>query len=72
MQEIRELVPIDVNPEAVLTLAQAAEILGVTVQAVAAQVSRGVYDTVVIDTEARSRQGRRLLLRVEVMARALG
>jgi len=72
MQEIRELVPIDVNPEAVLTLAQAAEILGVTVQAVAAQVSRGMYDTVVIDTEARSRQGRRLLLRVEVMARALG
>lgn len=69
MQEIRELIPVDVDIEDLVTLAQAAEMLGVTIQAVAGRVSRGMYDTVIIDTEARFRQGRRLLRRVEVMER---
>lgn len=72
MQEVREYYPVDVNAEALVTLKEAAEILGVSIQAVAGRVSRGMYDTVIVDTEARSRQGRRLLLRIEVMERMLG
>ena len=71
MQEIRELVPVTVDAEDLVTLAQAARMLGVSIQSVAGGVSRGVYDTVVIDTEAPLRKGRRLLLRGEVHERVV-
>ena len=71
MQEVRELVRVEVDREDLVTLAQAARMLGVSVQAVAAGVSRAMYATVIIDTEAGLQQGRRLLRRVEVLQRVL-
>ena len=74
-REIRELVDVNVKPGDLVTLAQAAEMLKVSVQAVAGAVDGGSFETVVIDTEVperRGARGRRLLLRVEVMERALG
>ena len=57
------------QPEDVLTLAEAAKLLGVSVQAVAQALDRGALTTV-IDPDAPSRQGRRLVLRAEVEAMA--
>ncbi len=71
MQEVRELIPVTVDVEDLVTLAQAARMLGVSIQSVAGSVSRGMYDTIVIDTEAPPRKGRRLLLRGEVMERVV-
>jgi hypothetical protein len=50
-----------------IALAEAARALGVTVQAVAQSLDRGTL-TIVIDTQAPPRQGRRLVLCSEVEA----
>lgn len=74
MQEVKQLIPVDVDVEDLVTLARAAEMLEVTVQSVAGAVDGGSFDTVIIDTEVtkeRGSRGRRLLLRGEVMERML-
>jgi hypothetical protein len=57
----------DLETKDVMTIAEAARALGVTVQAVAQSLDRGAM-TIVIDTQAPPRQGRRLVLRSEVEA----
>jgi hypothetical protein len=57
----------DLETKDVMTIAEAARALGVTVQAVAQSLDRGAM-TIVIDTKAPPRQGRRLVLRSEVEA----
>ena len=74
MQEVRRLIPVTVNIEDLITLAQAADVLGVSIQAVAGAVDGGAFDTVIIDTSVpmkRGGKGRRLLLRGEVMERKI-
>jgi len=67
--QVEERVMKDVNlsPEDVLTVAEAAERLGVSVQAVSQRLNRGNLTTV-LNPRANPRQGRRLLLRSEVEA----
>jgi hypothetical protein len=55
----------DLETKDVMTIAEAARALGVSVQAVAQSLDRGAM-TIVIDTKAPPRQGRRLVLRSEV------
>ena len=72
MQQVETLVPMDVDPEDLVTLAEAARMLEVTVQAVAGAVDGGSYAVVIIDTSVpmkRGYKGRRLLLRDEVMGK---
>jgi len=72
MQEVRKLVDVKVDAEELVTLAQAAKMQGVSIQAVAGAVDGGAFETVIIDTKVskkRGHKGRRLLLRVEVMER---
>jgi hypothetical protein len=57
----------DLETKDVMTIAEAARALGVTVQAVAQSLDRGAM-TIVLDTQAPPRQGRRLVLRSEVEA----
>jgi hypothetical protein len=57
----------DLETKDVMTIAEAARALGVTVQAVAQSLDRGAM-TIVLDTQAPARQGRRLVLRSEVEA----
>jgi len=58
---------VNLSPEDVLTVAEAAERLGVSVQAVSQRLNRGNLTTV-LNPRANPRQGRRLLLRSEVEA----
>lgn len=72
MREVKQLIPVDVDAGDLVTLAEAAEILGVTIQAVAGAVDGGSFDTIIIDTKVtvkRGNKGRRLLLRGEVLER---
>lgn len=62
------LVDTDVTADDLTTITEAARILGITPQTLAQAMDAGRW-TVVIDTLAPSRQGRRLLLRSEVEAR---
>jgi len=55
----------DLETKDVMTIAEAARALGVSVQAVAQSLDRGAM-TIVIDTKAPPRQGRRLVLRSEI------
>ena len=71
MQEVRELIPVKVNPETLVTLTEAAELLGISVQGVAGAVNSGAFKTVIIDSSVPVRRGRRRLLRIEVMERAI-
>ena len=68
VEEKRVLVPVDVDREDLVTLSQAAKMLGVSVQAVAGRISRGKF-AVIIDLEAGLRRRRRLLRRVDVLER---
>jgi hypothetical protein len=66
-----ELVDADVDPGDLVTMSQAAEILGVTLPTLNAAVNRGTFETVIFDMESVSPQrGRKLLLREEVLERA--
>jgi len=65
--EERVMKDVDLSPEDVLTVAEAAERLGVSVQAVSQRLNRGNLTTV-LNPRANPRQGRRLLLRSEVEA----
>ena len=57
-----------VDPDDLVTLKQAAMMLGITMAGVSNAVNRGRFPTVIIDTEARHPyQGRRLLRRDEVI-----
>ena len=58
---------VDLADSEVLTLQQAAKLLGRSVWAIADRVDRGAL-TAVINPEAPPRQGRRLLLRSEIEA----
>ena len=70
MQEVRELVPYDGSLEDLVTMTEAAEILGISVPGVSVAMDRGAFPTVVHNTErARATRGRRLLVRAEVLAR---
>ena len=70
MREVRELVPFDGSPEDLVTMTQAAEILGISVPGVSVAIDRGAFPTVVHNTErARATRGRRLLVRSEVLER---
>jgi len=57
--------PIELDPTDLLSIATAARWLGVSTQAVAQSIDRGRL-TEIIDTEGKSRQGRRLVLVSEV------
>ena len=62
--------PADVDPEELVTLTEAAEMLGLTIPGVIAAIQRGAF-TEIINREARNPQHRRrLLLRAEVEADA--
>jgi len=61
------LVDVNIDESDLLTMAEAAEMLGLTIPGVSVAVDRGRF-TAIIDTEAPPRQGRRLLLRSEVEA----
>ncbi len=54
-----------VKPDDVLTMAQTAARLECSITSVQTMLDRGRF-TVIVDTEAHARQGRRLLLRDEV------
>ena len=73
MREVKTLVPVDVDPEDLVTIAEAAGILKVSIQAVAGAVDSGSFKTLIIDTNKAVKQrgvrGRRLLLRAEVLDR---
>ena len=64
----------DVDEAETISLAEAAEILGLTIWAVVDRINKGIWRedglTVLIDTEARNPQHRRRLLRAEVEALA--
>jgi hypothetical protein len=56
---------VDIPPDRVMTIAEAARYLGVYTQAVSLALDRGDL-TLLIDRDAPKRQGRRLVLRSEV------
>lgn len=70
---VSSLVDVKVNPEELVTMSQAAELLGVTLPTLNAAVNRGSFDTVIFDMESVSPQrGRKLLVRGEVLERVVG
>jgi len=69
--EERVVREVELSPKDVLTVAEAAEWLGVSVQAVSQRLNRGNLTTV-LNPKANQRQGRRLLLRSEVEALVKG
>ena len=68
MQEVQQLVPYDGSPEDLVTMAEAAKMLGISVQGVSVAMGRGSFPTVVYDTQ-KTWGGRRLLVRSEVLVR---
>ena len=72
MQEKRVLVPVVVDEKDLVTFKEASELLGISIQGVALAVDGGQFETLIIDNDAPKRQGRRLLLRVEVRRRKYG
>lgn len=65
---VTQHVDIDINERELITISEAAKLLNITTQGVAACLYRGIY-TIIIDTHASNPQkGRRLLLRSEVLA----
>jgi len=57
--------PTNVQRRDLCTIREAAEILGTTVQNISQRANRGTF-TIILDTQADSRQGRRLLLKSEI------
>lgn len=65
---VTQQINIDISENELITISEAAKLLGITTQGIAAALYRNIYTTI-IDTQAHNpQQRRRLLLRSEVTA----